>query len=138
MQTEVLSMTTKDIQQKSQFKAAPHDVYEALMDSRKHARFTGAPARISRKPGGTFSAYDGYITGVNIELLPDTRIVQAWRGSDWPEGWYSLVVFSLKTVKGGTRLDFTQIGVPAMEYRDIYAGWGEYYWKPMKVMFNQA
>jgi activator of HSP90 ATPase len=110
-----MPVKTKDIRQKSQFKAAPHDVYKALMESRKHARITGASARISRKPGGTFSAYDGYITGVNIELLPDTRIVQAWRGSEWPEGWYSLVVFSLKTVKGGTRLDFTQIGVPAME-----------------------
>ena len=108
------------------------------MDSRKHARFTGAPARISRKPGGTFSAYDGHITGVNIELVPDTRIVQAWRGSDWPEGWYSLVVFSLKTVKGRARLDFTQIGVPATEYKGIYAGLGEYYWEPMKVMFNQG
>ncbi len=92
------------------------------MDSRKHARFTGAPVRMSRKPGGTFSAYDGYITGVNIELVPDTRIVQAWRGSDWPEGCYSLVVFSLKTVNGGTRLDFTQIGVPAKEYKGIHAG----------------
>ena len=130
-------MKTKDIQQKVIFKAAIHDVYEALMDSRKHARFTGAPVRMSRKPGGTFSAYDGHITGVNIELVPDTRIVQAWRGSDWPEGCYSLVVFSLKTVNGGTRLDFTQIGVPAKEYKGIHAGWGEYYWEPMKVMFNQ-
>jgi uncharacterized protein YndB with AHSA1/START domain len=64
-------MKIKDIQQKVTFKAAIHDVYEALMDSRKHARFTGAPARMSRKIGGTFSAYDGYITGVNIELVPD-------------------------------------------------------------------
>ena len=130
-------MKTKDIQQKVTFKAPIHDVYEALMDSRKHARFTGAPARMSQKTGGTFSAYDGYITGVNIELVSDARIVQAWRGSDWPEGCYSLVVFSLKMVKGGTRLDFTQIGVPAKEYKGINAGWGEYYWEPMKVMFNQ-
>jgi activator of HSP90 ATPase len=116
-------MKTKDIQQKVIFKAAIHDVYEALMDSRKHARFTGAPARMSRKTGGTFSAYDGYITGVNIELVPDTWIVQAWRGSDWSEDCYSLVVYSLKMVKGGTRLEFTQIGVPAKEYKSVNAGW---------------
>ena len=107
------------------------------MDSRKDARFTGAPARISRKPGVTFSAFDGDINGVDIELVPDTRIVQAWRGSDWPDGRYSLVVFSLKTVKGGTRLDLTQIGVPAKDYKGTHAGWGEYYWERMKVMFNQ-
>jgi activator of HSP90 ATPase len=116
-------MKTKDIQQKVIFKAAIHDVYEALMDSRKHARFSGAPARMSRKTGGTFSAYDGYVTGVNIELVPDTWIVQAWRSSDWSEDCYSLVVYSLKMVKGGTRLEFTQIGVPAKEYKGVNAGW---------------
>lgn len=131
-------MKTKDIHQIVTFKASPHDVYEALMDSRKHARFTGAPARISRKPGGPFSAYDEYITGFTIEFVPDTRIVQAWRGSDWPEGCYSLVVFSLKKAKGGTRLEFTQIGVPGKEYKGIHAGWREFYWEPMKAMLEPA
>ena len=83
---ESFAVKTKDIQQKETFKAPIHDDYEALMDSRKHARFTGAPARMSQKTGGTFSAYDGYITGVSIELVSDARIVQAWCGSDWPEG----------------------------------------------------
>jgi len=36
-------------------KATPREVYEALMDSRKHSRFTGAKASISRKVGGRCS-----------------------------------------------------------------------------------
>jgi len=127
-------MKTKNIQQSVSFKAAPRRVYELLMDSRKHARFTGASARISRKPGGRFTAFDSYISGVNIELVPDKRIVQAWRGSDWPEGHYSLVFFSLSKVREGTRLNFIQIGVPEKEHKDISAGWREFYWKPMKKM----
>ena len=131
-------MKTKDIRQSVSFKAAPQRVYELLMDSRKHARFTGAPARISRKPGGRFTAFDSYISGVNIELVPDKRIIQAWRGSDWPDGHYSLVFFSLGKVPGGTLLKFIQIGVPEKEYKDIGAGWREFYWKPMKKMLGPS
>jgi activator of HSP90 ATPase len=131
-------MKTKNIQQSVSFKAAPHRVYELLMDSRKHARITGAPARISRKPGGRFTAFDSYISGVNIELVPDKRIVQAWRGSDWPEGHYSLVFFSLSKVRGGTRLNFIQIGVPEKECKDISAGWREFYWGPIKKMLESS
>jgi uncharacterized protein YndB with AHSA1/START domain len=73
---------SKLIQQTVTFKASPHDVYEALMDSKKHAAFSGGKASISRKVGGRISAYDGYITGKNIELIPDQEIVQDWRAVD--------------------------------------------------------
>jgi activator of HSP90 ATPase len=131
-------MKTKNIEQSVTFKATPHVIFEALVDSRKHTRFTGAPARISRRQGGAFTAFGSYISGVNIELVPDQRIVQAWRGSDWPEGHYSLVFFSLSRVRGGTRLNFLQIGVPQKEYKDISAGWREFYWVPMKKMLEQS
>jgi activator of HSP90 ATPase len=127
-------MKTKTIRQSITFKASPHEVYDALMDSRKHARFTGAQARISRKAGGKFTAYDGYIEGVNLNLVPDKKIVQSWRGSDWPENHYSMATFSLKKCKNGTRLTFTQSGVPDQYYHDISQGWRDYYWKPMKML----
>jgi hypothetical protein len=37
-------MRTKTIHQSVTFKANPHEVYEMLMDSRKHAQFTGVKA----------------------------------------------------------------------------------------------
>ena len=74
------------IRQSVTFRATPHAVYEALMDSRKHARFTQSPAKISRKVGGAISAFGDYITGRNLELMPDEKIVQAWHGADWPDG----------------------------------------------------
>jgi hypothetical protein len=49
------------------------------MDSRKHRAFTGAPAKISRKPGGAFSCYGGHLTGVTLETVKGKLIVQAWR-----------------------------------------------------------
>jgi activator of HSP90 ATPase len=125
-------MNTRTVRQSVTFRTEPHVVYEMLMDSRKHARFTGEKASISRKVGGKFTAYSGYISGINLELVPDKKIVQSWRGSDWPEGHFSRVTFSLEKVKGGTRLAFRQSGVPENHYEDINQGWRDYYWKPMR------
>ena len=130
-------MKTKRIRQSVTFKEGPHEVYELLMDSRKHARFTGTKARISRREGGKFTAYDGYIEGINLNIVRDRKIVQSWRGSDWPEGHYSRATFSLKKVKNGTHLTFTQSRVPEQYYHDINQGWRDYYWKPMKEMLEK-
>jgi activator of HSP90 ATPase len=130
-------METKTIKQTVTFKAGPHDVYEALMDSKKHAKFTGDKASISRKVGGKFSAFDGYSEGTNLELVPDSKIVQTWRASDWPEGLYSKVTFVFKEIAGGTRLAFTQTGIPAELHEEIEQGWRDYYWAPMKEMLEK-
>ena len=130
-------MKTKNLQQSVIIKSTPRKVYETLMDSRKHSKFTGARARMSRKIGGKFTAFGSYIRGMNLDLVPNKRIVQAWRGSDWPKGHYSIATFSLKRIKGGTRLVFSQIGIPDREYKGINQGWRDYYWNPMKEMIEK-
>ena len=130
-------METKNIKQTVTIKATPHEIYEALMDSRKHSKFTEGKASISRKVGGKFSISDGYIEGTNLELVPDEKIVQSWRASDWQEGHYSKVTFKLSKVEKGTRLDFTQTGVPEDQYEDISQGWKDYYWEPMKEFLEK-
>ncbi len=127
----------KLIRQSVTFKAAPHDVYEELMDSRKHGKFTGEKAGIRRKVWGRIMAYDGYIIGKNLELVADEKIVQEWHAKEWPEGHTSRVTFRLFPVKGGTRLNFTHSGVPDKFYTDIKQGWIDAYWKPMKVMLEK-
>ena len=127
----------KTIKQSVTLKATAHEIYEALMDSRRHSEFTGDEANISREIGGRFTAYGEYIEGVNLELIPDKKIVQTWRASDWPEGHYSKVTFSLEEVKGSTRLVFTQTGVPEEYYDDVSQGWRDWYWSPMKEMFER-
>ena len=121
----------KSIRQVVTFQATPHEVYELLMDGDKHAGFTGAPAKISCEVGGEFSAYGGSIGGTNLELVPDQRIVQMWRGSSWPEGHYSTVVFELEPLDNGTGLRFTQTGVPEQHFDEINRGWISAYWEKM-------
>ncbi len=115
-------MKTKTIRQSITFKTSPHEVFEALMDSEKHSEFTESEAVISREVGGRFTVWGGSLEGENLELVPDEKIVQSWRSDDWPEGHYSQATFSLEEIPGGTRLTFTQSGVPEEFYEDIKQG----------------
>ena len=131
-------VATKTIEQTATFKASPHDVYELLMDSEKHTNFTGAKATISREIGGSFTAYDGALSGTILALVPDSKIVKSWRGSDegWVAGHYSTATFTLEAVGGGTRLTFVQTGVPEASYEQISQGWQTYYWLKMKAFLE--
>lgn len=128
-------MKTKTLHQSVVFETEPHEVYETLMDSKKHAAFTGAKAKIGRNVGDDFSVWDDWATGTNVEIVPDKKIVQKWRGADWPKDHYSHVMFELKKVDRGTRLDFTQTDIPESLYEELAKGWREWYWEKLKVYF---
>ena len=125
-------MKLKTLHHKVQFKATPQAVYRALIDAREHAVLTGAKATSAEKPGGAFSSFDGANAGYNLFLVPGQRIVQAWTQKDLPAGTYTIADFQLTAVKGGTRLDFTQVGIPEDAYDWLDSGWKEYYWEPLK------
>jgi activator of HSP90 ATPase len=72
---------TPTISQRAGFSASTETLFEMYMDSKKHAASTGAPAKLSRRVGGTWSAYGGSIGGRNLLIVPDKQIVQAWRVS---------------------------------------------------------
>ncbi|HLE77184.1 MAG TPA: SRPBCC family protein [bacterium] len=125
----------RTIRQSVTVRASPPQVYAILMDPGKHARLTGGRATISQKVGGRFSTFDGYADGVNLELQKGRKIVQSWRASDWPLNHYSKATFALKKVPGGTKLTFTQTGVPNNQYSSIKQGWIDYYWVPLRELF---
>ena len=123
----------KTIKQKVKFKASSKAVYQLLADSKLHSTFSGEKANISKKVGGAFSAYSGYITGINVDLDPGKRIVQAWRAKDFPTGIFSMATFNLaETRDGGTELVLTHRGVPKALIPSIEKGWREFYWERMK------
>jgi activator of HSP90 ATPase len=130
-------METKTIKQTVTFKASPHEVYEALIDAKKHAEFTGGKAVINRKVGGKFNVFDGYAEGMNVELEQDKKIVQTWRAEDWPKGHYSKATFNFTKTAGGTKMIFTQTSVPEDQSADVAQGWKDYYWGPMKEMLEK-
>jgi activator of HSP90 ATPase len=131
-------MKTKNLEHTILIRATPKEIYDALINEKKHSKFTGARAKIRAKAGAAFSCYDDYITGVTLELKPGKRIVQAWRSQGWPEGYYSIVMFALsKKSPGRTQLRLTQIGIPAEDYPKKNRGWYEHYWEPLKKFLEK-
>lgn len=113
--------------------ASPERVWRAYMDSDEHAAFTGGPAQIGAKAGEAFSCHGGRIGGRNVELVPNTRIVQAWRSNAWPDGVYSVVRFELAADGARTRLTMTHAGVPDDAVAAIRDGWTARYWTPLQA-----
>ena len=130
-------MKMKTIKQGAKFASSPETVYKYLMDSKLHTKFTGDVAKISKKVGGKFSAFSGYITGKNLVLQPGKKIVQAWTTTEWPKWHMSEVTYLLKKAKGGTKLMFTHKNVPAYDYKDKTSGWKKYYWEPLKKILSK-
>jgi activator of HSP90 ATPase len=115
-----------------EFKPAPQRLYEAILDQKQFAAFSGLPATIDRTPGGAFSQFGGLIVGRNIELVSKQRIVQAWRPTHWEPGIYSIVHFEFNPRAAETTMIFDHNGFPAGEYDHLDSGWQEHYWEPLK------
>jgi activator of HSP90 ATPase len=120
------------IHQEIEFNARPDKLYEALLDSAQFSGFSGRPAEINREVGGAFSLFNGHIIGRNVELVPNERIVQAWRVVTWPQGDYSIVRFELKPQGSGTHVVFDHIGFPEGLHDHLAEGWEANYWSLLK------
>jgi len=139
-----ISRTCAEIHQEVVFKASPKRVYEALTDARQFtkviqlsaavkagAKLGDKPTEISREAGGAFTLYGGYITGRQIELLPNQRIVQAWRTVGWEPGIYSIARFELGEQGADTKLVFDHTGFPVDKAEHLALGWRINYWEPL-------
>ncbi len=119
------------IHQELDFKASPERVYEALLDERQFSAFNGAPAQIQREAGGAFKLVGGWVTGRNVEVMTNQRIVQAWRLETWTPGVYSIVRIELTAKGSGTCVVLNQKAFPP-ENREDLNGWSRMYWDPLR------
>jgi activator of HSP90 ATPase len=139
-----ISHSAEAIHQEPEFKASRKRVYEALTDTAqfdKVIEISGAkkvkalgtePTQISTDAGGPFVIFGGHIVGRQIELVPEQRIVQAWRVVDWEPGVYSIARFELKEAGAGTRIIFDHTGFPKGLGSHLAEGWRLHYWEPLE------
>jgi uncharacterized protein YndB with AHSA1/START domain len=142
---EEISHTSEAIHQEPVFKANRQRVYEALTDAKRFDKVVqlGAamkageipasnPTLISREVGGPFSLFGGLIVGRHIDLVPNQRVVQAWRAAaEWKPGVYSIAKFELVEEGTGTRIVFDHRGFPDGDWEHLAAGWKGNYWEPL-------
>ncbi len=117
--------------------ASSAEIYKAWLDSKGHSKMTGAKARVSNKVGDSFQAWDGYISGTNLELTPDKKIVQSWRTVEFDESEAdSRIEVTLEDVKDGTKIKLEHTNLPphGAQYEQ---GWIDNYFEPMKKYFSK-
>ena len=140
-----VSHTAETIHQEPVFRASRRRVYEALTDAGQFNKVSQLSAamksgmalgnratEISREEGGAFTIFGGHILGRQIELVPNQRIVQAWRVVDWTPGLYSIVKFELAERGFLTKLIFDHTGFPAGDGQHLAEGWKANYWQPLE------
>jgi uncharacterized protein YndB with AHSA1/START domain len=139
-----ISHAAESIHQEVEFKASRKRIYEALTDAKQFEHVVqlsdamktrmppGAPpTEISPETGGAFSTFGGLIVGRQIELVPNGRIVQAWRPAYWKPGVYSIVKFELTDSGSGTKLVLDHTGFPNGDGQSLLEGWNKNYWEPL-------
>lgn len=132
------SKETRTIKQTQFIPAKPMDVYDAFLDAKKHSEFTGSKATCEPNVGGKFTAWDGYISGKNLELEKGKRILQEWKTTEWPRNYPpSIVEFTFKEEGKGTRLTMVHSNVPAAQTASYEEGWVDAYWEPLKEYFER-
>ncbi|HTB93819.1 MAG TPA: SRPBCC domain-containing protein [Candidatus Sulfotelmatobacter sp.] len=133
------------IHQEPVFKASRKRVYEALTETNQFAKVVelsaamksggmkagATPVTVSREAGGVFAAFGGYITGRQVELVPNERIVQVWRAGSWDAGSYSIAKFVLVELGAETKIKFDHTGFPKGQAEHLAEGWRVNYWEPL-------
>lgn len=145
--TDEISHTAESIHMEPVFAASPKRVYEALTDAKQFQKVVllsaamksmalgTAPAEVSTEPGGAFSLFGGYLNGRQLELVPNARIVQAWRAGSWNKGDYSIAKFVLQEDTSGTQIVFDHAGFPLGQAAHLAEGWHINYWEPLQKYF---
>jgi activator of HSP90 ATPase len=129
----------KTVRQVVTLDAPPEALFDAYLNSRRHAAVIGSKASISRRRGARFSVFDGEITGRNLIVVPERVIVQTWRASQWrkadPDS-VLILVFS-KAGRGG-RIELLHLGIPAYDYAGVSTGWRQFYWRPWRALLRRT
>lgn len=137
--TKDVTKTSEAIHQEITLNASADRVYAALTDAAQFTKLmafssmkSAPPAEIAPDEGGTFSLFAGHIIGRQLELVPNQRIVQAWRVVDWPAGVYSIARFEIANRAGKTIIVFDHTGFPNGLGEHLAQGWRTNYWQPLR------
>ncbi|MDP9147594.1 MAG: SRPBCC domain-containing protein [Acidobacteriota bacterium] len=144
--TEEISHSEESIHQETILTAGRKRIYDALLDAKQFDKVTQLSAEmragksygskvteIDREVGGAFTLFGGHIVGRNIELVPNERIVQAWRVVDWEPGHYSIAKFELvEHGSGSTKIVFDHTGFPKGQAEHLAEGWKGHYWETLE------
>lgn len=118
------------------FPVKPDLIYTAWLNGDLHSAMTGGWAEGEAIEGKNFTAWDGYISGKNIKLIPSQKIVQSWRTTEFKDtDQDSRIEIELQEVEQGCLFILKHKGIPEGQ-PDYEQGWKDHYIKPMSHYFK--
>ena len=132
-------LATESVHVSALIPARPEAVYDAWLSSEQHARMTGGGAHIEAHVGGAHRAWDDYITGKTLELVPGKRIVQSWRTLEFPaESGDSQIAVTFADEGGHARVTIAHTDIPEGQGARYQSGWDTHYFDPMIAYFSSS
>lgn len=118
--------------------STPEAIYKAWLSGPEHGKMTGSTATYN-DADGTFTAWEGYISGKTLEQQPFSRIVQSWRTTEFLESDPDSNLEILLEPQGdGTMVTLRQSNIPDGQGDAYRAGWEEHYFEPMIAYSGSA
>jgi uncharacterized protein YndB with AHSA1/START domain len=110
-------------------------VYQGLVNPLVIRMWTGMEVVMKEEEGTEFELYDESLVGVNLEFVPNEKIVQQWYFGDQEEP--SIVTLKLFPHKKGTSLQVIHTNIPDEAYDEIVSGWEEVYMKDLIDFYTE-
>ncbi|MBU8893088.1 MAG: SRPBCC domain-containing protein [Bacteroidales bacterium] len=114
--------------------AEPEEVYASLTNPFTIELWSGYPAVMDENSGTEFSLWEGDITGKNIDIIKNKKIVQEWYFGEQPE--QSIVTINLFENKKGTQVELNHKNIPDEDFDNIKEGWNDFYFGAIKAFFE--
>ena len=112
----------------------PSDVYSAITNPFTIELWSGYPAIMSTEPGSEFSLWEGDSTGMNLEFVPDRKVVQEWYFGSQPDK--SIVTITIQPDGENSQVTVEHTNIPDEDFADITEGWREFYIGAIINFFN--
>jgi uncharacterized protein YndB with AHSA1/START domain len=138
---DALKPDTQEIVVDEIFPHAPETIWKTLTNGELMGRWMMAPTGFEPKPGTSFTfqtkpagAWNGTIFCKVLEVIPNERLVYAWRGGHEDNVGYgapldTVVTWTLARAENGTRLRLVHSGfvLPKNDtaYRNMSEGWAK-------------
>lgn len=127
----------KDYKLYFDIKAEPEDVFTALTNPFTIELWSGEPAEMSAEEGFEFSLWGGDITGKNLQIVLNQKIVQQWyfedEAADAPP---SIVTIKIWPKKGFTSVELNHTNIPDEAFENIVDGWNDAYLGAVKTLLE--
>jgi len=125
----------KEFKKYFKIQASVQDVYNAIVNPNMVELWTGDDAVMDDQPGTEFSLYEGNISGKNIEIIKEQKIVQQWYFGEQEEA--SIVTIKFHQDKKNTSVEVHQTNIPDDAFENISEGWSFAYFEPIKELLEE-